>query len=214
MQDIPLNHLRAEYLSGSLTEKDIQADPIIQIRQWLSEAMTAGVLEPNAMALATVSADGMPAARMVLLKELTEQGFVFFGRYDSRKGNHLASNPLAALLFFWDKMERQIRIEGSVEKLEPSESDAYFHSRPLMSRISAVISPQSQVIPDRSWLESRWQERARECTNKEPERPDQWGGYLLRPVLLEFWQGRESRLHDRIQYRKTAGSWIIERLAP
>jgi pyridoxamine 5'-phosphate oxidase len=208
--------LRREYHRAALTETDVDPDPFRQFDRWLSEAIRAEVPEPTAMTLATADAEGRPAARIVLLKGADAHGFVFFTNYDSRKGRELAARPKAALLFHWVELERQVRIEGSVTKVTAAVSDAYFASRPLASRIGAWASPQSRAIPDRAWLESEFTAAQQRLSANGPDvpRPAHWGGYRLAPAALEFWQGRSSRLHDRICYRSEGAHWRIERLAP
>lgn len=209
-----LADLRKSYIKGSLSEEDVQKNPIDQFNIWFDQARHAELPEPNAMTVASVDENGKPSARVVLIKEVDHKGFVFFTNYESRKGKALTHNPQAALLFFWPELERQIRIEGSVEKLSDEESDEYFHSRPLDSRIGAWASPQSQVISGRSVLVAKAAEYALKFA-LNPPRPPHWGGFRVRPQALEFWQGRPSRLHDRIRYTQQAyGIWKIERLAP
>jgi pyridoxamine 5'-phosphate oxidase len=191
-----------------LREADVAADPLEQFRRWFAIAQAAVEL-PEAMALATAALDGRPAARMVLLKGADERGFRFFSGYDSRKGGELGANPYAALLFHWRELGRQVRIDGSVERLPAAESDAYFASRPAASRASAAASPQSRVVASREELEQR-AARAGDAL----VRPETWGGYLLLPETYEFWQHRPNRLHDRLRYRQAEGVWIVERLAP
>lgn len=203
----------------TLDETNVAPDPLRQFEHWFAEAVKSQVPEPNAMTLATVAADGRPAARIVLLKEFDARGFVFFTNYRSRKGRELAAHPAATLLFFWPDLERQVRIEGAVTRLEPEESAAYFAERPRSSQLGAWASPQSEPIPGRADLEARFAaaaERFRDADVAVPC-PPHWGGYRLSPDVLEFWQGRTSRLHDRIRYRqaeKHAGAWVIDRLAP
>jgi pyridoxamine 5'-phosphate oxidase len=181
----------------------------------LKEALASSIIEPNAMTLATASADGVPAARIVLLKDLTQEGFVFFTNYNSFKGIQLNENPKACLVFFWKELERQVRITGLVSKIPEKESDDYFDSRPLESRVGAIASPQSQVIPGRNWLDERFSELLAKYNSESPKRPANWGGYIVKPVVTEFWQGRPGRLHDRILYTlQDDGYWTIERLAP
>ena len=207
--------LRRDYSAESLMEEDVAANPIDQFEKWWQQVIQSEIVEPNAMTLATASGDGMPAARIVLLKGFSKSGFVFFTNYNSYKGMQLLENPKACLVFFWKELERQVRIVGLVTKLTESESDAYFNSRPEGSRVGAWASPQSQVIENRKWLEDRFEEYKTTFTEKAPERPPHWGGYVVQPVIVEFWQGRKSRLHDRIQYTlEESGSWKIERLAP
>jgi pyridoxamine 5'-phosphate oxidase len=206
-------HLRQNYDVGALDEADADADPFRQFARWFDAALNADLMEPNAMALATVDAHGRPGSRMVLLKGVDEKGFVFFTNYESRKGLDLAANPMAALLFWWDRLHRQVRVEGRVEKVEDAESERYFQSRPYGSRIGAAASPQSRVIGSRVELEERF--RALEAAHPEDlPRPAHWGGFRVVPDHFEFWQGRESRLHDRLVYRPAGDAWRIERLAP
>jgi pyridoxamine 5'-phosphate oxidase len=205
--------LRTDYKKGALDDEHAAADPIAQFGRWWDEALNSQLPEVNAMTLATADADGVPSARVVLLKGYDERGFVFFTNYDSRKGRELAANPQAALLFFWPELERQIRIEGRVERIAAEESDAYYRSRPLASRIGAWASPQSEPIPSKAWLMGRAAEMGlRHGLN--PDRPPHWGGYRLRPAVMEFWQGRPSRLHDRLHYRRVDSGWERTRLAP
>jgi pyridoxamine 5'-phosphate oxidase len=208
--------LRREYQRASLSETDVDPDPLRQFQSWLQEAITAQIAEPTAMTLATVDAHGAPSARIVLLKGVDNDGFLFFTNYESRKGVELSFRPAAVLLFHWIELERQVRIDGSVSRVAPGESDAYFASRPRLARLGAWASPQSRVIPDRGWLErelAQVSERFAGHGDAVP-RPPQWGGYRVAPASIEFWQGRASRLHDRIRYRRDAGTWRIERLAP
>jgi len=206
--------IRKDYILASLTENDVDQDAIKQFSRWWNEALASHIDEINAMTLATASAEGVPDARIVLLKGFDEKGFVFFTNYESSKGRQLAANPRAALVFFWKELERQIRISGVVEKVSAEESNDYFNSRPEGSRLGAWASPQSTVIPDRTWLENREEELRTQFDGKAVTRPEHWGGYRLRPLSLEFWQGRASRLHDRIRYVRKGESWKIERLAP
>lgn len=208
-----LADLRKSYMKGSLSEEDVKLNPIDQFKIWFDQAQHAELPEPNAMTVASVDANGKPSARTVLIKEVTPAGFVFFTNYESRKGQALINNPHAALLFFWPELERQIRVEGSVEKLSDQESDDYFHSRPLDSRIGAWASPQSQVISGRTQLVKNAAEYALKFA-LNPPRPPHWGGFRVKPEALEFWQGRPSRLHDRIQYVLQNDQWKIQRLAP
>jgi pyridoxamine 5'-phosphate oxidase len=188
-------------------------DPVAQFDRWFQAAIAANVAEPNPKSLATVDLTGAPAARIVLLKGFDATGFVFYTNYDSRKGRDLAANPVAALTFLWKELERQVRIEGRVEKVSAADSDAYFATRPLGSRIGAWASPQSERIENRAWLEQRWAELTAEH-GEGPPRPPHWGGYRVIPQHVEFWQGRLSRLHDRIAYARDAAGWKISRLAP
>ena len=211
---ITLAELRNEYARVSLDEHDVLPDPIRQFQLWFQQALAAQVPEPNAMTLATVDEQGQPSARIVLVKGADARGFVFFTNYESRKGHDLAINPRASLLFYWIELERQVRIEGTIEKTSAQESDAYFASRPLGSRIGAWASEQSREIAGRTVLEEREQAFA-ERFRDNPPRPPQWGGYRVVPARMEFWQGRPSRLHDRIVYTRNAdASWQISRLSP
>ncbi|MFT3880082.1 MAG: pyridoxamine 5'-phosphate oxidase [Gemmatales bacterium] len=209
-----LTQLRKEYSQAGLTEADLHADPIEQFRGWFQQALAASLPEPYAMTLATVSPDGQPSARIVLLRQVDQKGFQFYTNYRSHKGTDLSSNNQAALLFYWAELERQVRVEGVISKVEDSDSDNYFAQRPRGSQIAAVASAQSEVIADRSVLEQRVAELTAELEGKPVPRPSHWGGYRLKPDSLEFWQGRPSRLHDRLRYRWDKTRWIIERLSP
>jgi pyridoxamine-phosphate oxidase len=203
--------IRQEYSKSYLRDNDLDSNPLIQLESWLSEAVTSGCDEPTAMVVSTTGVNLRPSSRVVLLKELVEAGLTFFTNYDSRKGQQLQENPFASALFFWPLLERQVRVEGKVEKVSEAESDSYFDSRPEASRISALISPQSREIPNRLWLDSL----VGTNTCVQPGvRPPNWGGYRLFPEYFEFWQGRESRLHDRIAYERQADGWRVFRLAP
>jgi pyridoxamine 5'-phosphate oxidase len=207
--------LRREYARARLDESDVSHDPMVEFARWFAEAQEARVLEPNAMTLATADADGAPAARIVLLKGFDERGFVFFTDYRSRKGAELEANPRAALVFYWGELERQIRITGRVTRTSAEESEAYFQSRPLGSRLGAWVSHQSRVIPSRAVLERDLREIEARFGDGEVPLPGHWGGYRVEPGTVEFWQGRPSRLHDRIRYgRQPSGRWVIERLSP
>ncbi|HEY9363102.1 MAG TPA: pyridoxamine 5'-phosphate oxidase [Chitinophagaceae bacterium] len=210
-----IDHIRKEYAQQTLTEALADANPIKQFDTWWQDAITAALDEPNAMLLATSSSDGFPSARVVLLKEFNEKGFVFFTNYNSFKARQLEENPKACLVFFWKELERQVRITGLVSKVSEEESDAYFNSRPEGSRLGAISSPQSQVIAGRDWLDENYQNICNKLAGKEITRPAFWGGFNVKPVIIEFWQGRPSRLHDRLQYTlQEDGVWKIERLAP
>jgi pyridoxamine 5'-phosphate oxidase len=204
---------RQDYSQRALSEADVGAEPMIEVARWVEEAVAAHVPEPHAMTLATVNAEGAPSARIVLARRVDEMGIVFFTNYESRKGNDLTANPNAALLFFWPTLERQIRVDGTVSRLAADESDAYFASRPLGSRLGAWASPQSRPIASREVLDEAYAKVERELAN-EPPRPPFWGGYLLRPLAVELWQGRPSRLHDRLAFRRVGESWSRTRLAP
>lgn len=210
-----LENLRIDYKSHKLSEKEVEKDPIKQFGLWFEEALKAGIPEPNAMTLATATKEGFPSARIVLMKGFDANGFSFYSNYLSKKGKELTKNPNAALVFFWPELERQIRIEGKVVKLSKEESEKYFHSRPLGSQIGAISSPQSQVIPNREVIELAYNTFEKKYEGQVIPKPSHWGGYILSPVSIEFWQGRPSRLHDRLKYAlMEKGKWKIERLAP
>ncbi|MBL8250033.1 MAG: pyridoxamine 5'-phosphate oxidase [Candidatus Competibacter sp.] len=213
--DSSLANMRREYASGALRKAEVDPDPIRQFQRWLQQAIAARLPEPNAMVLATTDRTGRPYARVMLLKECAGEGFVFFSNYRSDKGRQLAENPLAALVFPWLELERQVRVEGRVGRLAPAESEAYFRSRPRESRLGALASHQSQVVASRQVLDERFQQLAARYPGDEIPMPAHWGGYRLRPELLEFWQGRQGRLHDRLRYRRQReGAWLLERLEP
>ncbi len=208
-------NMRKEYIWGGLSESDMDADPVRQFEKWFHQALETNLPEPNAMTLATAAPGGQPSARVVLLKAFDAAGFTFFTNYDSHKGRDLSANPRAALLFFWPELQRQVRIEGTVERVSEVESDAYFASRPLGSRLGAWASQQSEVIADRDVLEDRVRELAQRFPGGEVPRPPHWGGFRVRPLSIEFWQGRPDRLHDRLRYqRMQPDGWRIERLSP
>jgi pyridoxamine 5'-phosphate oxidase len=209
-----LTGLRLEYQKGGLLESDVHPNPVVQFQHWLQQALDANLVEPYAMTLATATPDGRPSTRIVLLRGADANGFQFFTNYDSRKGEELAANPRAALLFFWAELERQVRIEGAMEKTTETISDTYFHQRPRASQIAAVASAQSATLPSRQSLEQRYEDLVRLFEGRDVPRPTHWGGYLLHPDRFEFWQGRPSRLHDRLQYRLVNDHWLLERLAP
>ncbi|MDZ8030049.1 MAG: pyridoxamine 5'-phosphate oxidase [Nostoc sp. DedQUE08] len=207
--------LRKDYTLEGLSELEVELNPFIQFKKWFDQALAAQLPEPNAMTIATATPDGKPSARMVLLKDFDERGFTFFTNYNSHKGQELAENPQAALVFWWAELERQVRISGYVEKVSETESDQYFHSRPANSRLGAWVSNQSEVIESREVLERRLQEFQSKYENQEIFRPSHWGGLRVIPTEIEFWQGRPSRLHDRLLYsRLDNGTWKIERLSP
>ncbi|HMG67713.1 MAG TPA: pyridoxamine 5'-phosphate oxidase [Chitinophagaceae bacterium] len=213
--DDNIANIRKEYSHKTLIESEIDRDPIKQFENWWKEAIDAKIPEANAMTVATASSDGMPSARIILLKGLSEKGFIFFTNYKSYKAQQLDENPRACLVFFWKELERQVRITGILERTSNNESDSYFQSRPRASQVGAVTSPQSQVIESREWLEEQFKKISEQTENTNIQRPAHWGGYLVKPVIIEFWQGRPGRLHDRIQYTLLEdGSWKVERLAP
>jgi len=207
-----ISQIRNDYKKQKLRKEDLDKNPIRQFQIWLDEAIKSELTEPTAMTLATADASGKPSARIVLLKFFNKNGFAFFTNYESRKGKNLEQNPYAALVFYWPELERQVRIEGIVSKLSRIVSKEYFNSRPEASRISSIISPQSQPIPNRQLLEKRVEEFLK--YNNEIKIPENWGGYILKPSYIEFWQGRENRLHDRFLYKKIGKRWKISRLAP
>ena len=209
-----LSDLRKEYIRAGLDESDADPDPIEQFRKWFDEALAADLHEPNAMTLATATPDGKPSARVVLLKGFDARGFVFYTNYEGRKGRELAENPRAALVFYWGELERQVRVEGRVWRVLEEESDAYYASRPRGSRLGAWASAQSRSVERRELVEERLRELEREYTGREVPRPPFWGGYRVEPEEIEFWQGRENRLHDRLFYRWSSVGWRIERLQP
>ncbi len=210
--NIDIKDIRKNYSLKELVESEVASNPVDQFTRWWQDAVDSAIDEANAMTLATASPDGLPSARIVLLKEFSQSGFVFFTNYNSYKGSQLADNPKACLVFFWKELERQVRITGLVEKVSELESDEYFFSRPEDSRLGAAISPQSQVIESRDWLEEKFRNAGK---GVHIVRPPHWGGYRVRPILVEFWQGRPGRLHDRLQYSlKDDGGWGLERLAP
>lgn len=207
-------HIRRDYQLQALTEQDAASNPFEQFTKWWHEVLNAQIDEVNAMILSTADASGKPHARVVLLKGYDNNGFVFFTNYNSHKGKQLSENPFASILFFWKELERQIRIEGTIQKIDTAQSDAYFKSRPAGSKIGAWASPQSTVIPDRKLIEQNFLDYEEKFGTDNIPRPEHWGGYVVQPNLFEFWQGRSSRLHDRLQYRLENNEWILERLAP
>ncbi|MEP6700914.1 MAG: pyridoxamine 5'-phosphate oxidase [Bacteroidota bacterium] len=207
--------IRKSYSQKKLSEKKVADNPIKQFAKWWKQAVASKIDEVNAMTLATASPDGLPSARIVLLKDISEEGFTFFTNYNSFKGQQLAENPKACLIFFWKELERQVRITGLVKKISAAASDKYFYSRPEASQVGAIASPQSQVIESREWLDKHYKELKKQLEEKNIKRPEHWGGFIVKPVIIEFWQGRPSRLHDRLQYTlQENGQWKIERLAP
>jgi pyridoxamine 5'-phosphate oxidase len=210
-----MNEMKHSYSSDSLDENTVDRDPLKLFRRWLDEAKAAGIHLSEAMTLATSTRDGKPSARLVLLKQVDEHGFVFFTNYNSQKARELDENPQAALVFYWRQLERQVRVEGSVERIAATESDAYFRTRPRESQIGAAASPQSDVVASREVLEQRFSELEKFYEGREVDRPAHWGGYRLHPDRIEFWKGRPGRLHDRILYvRQGDEDWTISRLAP
>lgn len=209
-----LHQMRQEYAAGSLNETNMPHNPMEVFNVWLDFAINSGLTEPNAMTVATATADGKPSARVVLLKEVNDNGFVFFTNYMSRKGSELIVNPQVAIVFDWHNLERQVRVEGRAEKLSAEESEAYFNERPEDAKIGAWASPQSKIVKDREELEKHLEEIEEQFEDMPVHRPSHWGGYLIRPSVIEFWQGRPSRMHDRIVYYKTEDGWTMHRLAP
>lgn len=209
-----LDSLRREYKFDELSRKSISKSPFKQFETWLNEAVKSKTFEPNAMSVATVGPDGFPQSRMVLLKYFDENGFIFFTSYKSEKGKAIAANPKVALSFFWPELERQVRITGFAEKTSEEQSETYFKLRPVTSQIAAIVSKQSVEIPDRQYLENQFYDLQDKLLGKPPKRPKSWGGFIVKPTKIEFWQGRESRLHDRILYERTGDEWIIKRLSP
>ncbi|WP_374164930.1 pyridoxamine 5'-phosphate oxidase [Arcticibacter sp. MXS-1] len=210
-----IQNLRQEYRAATLSETEVAPDPISQFSKWFSEALASSLTEPNAMTLATATADGKPSARIMLLKGFEERGFIFYTNYLSRKGQEITKNPYASLVFFWQELERQVRIEGILEKIDEKESERYFHSRPRGSQIGAHASPQSREIAGRQVLEKNIEQLEEKYKDgAEIPKPPHWGGYIVKPTFVEFWQGGRGRVHDRIAYRLENNTWKIVRLAP
>lgn len=210
----PLSSIRKDYTLQSLNETDVETHPIAQFTKWWQEAINSEIDEVNAMTLATVTADNKPNARIVLLKGYNENGFVFYTNYNSKKGKEIERNPFACLVFFWKELQRQIRIEGEIEKVSDEENNEYFESRPQGSKMGAWASPQSTVIQNRAIIEESFINCEKRFSDGNIPRPSHWGGYVVKPIQIEFWQGRSNRLHDRIRYSLKNDEWIIERLAP
>jgi pyridoxamine 5'-phosphate oxidase len=209
-----ISDLRQDYRQAALLESEADPNPIAQFQSWFAAAVAAQLPEPNAMTIATATPDGIPSARIVLLKDADDRGFVFFTNYNSHKGQELTNNPQAAIVFLWTELERQVRIQGRVERIAAAESDEYFYSRPPGSRLGAWASNQSAVVADRSVLDQQLADLEAKYANQEIPRPEHWGGFRVMPTMIEFWQGRSSRLHDRLRYRSIDGAWVIDRLSP
>jgi pyridoxamine 5'-phosphate oxidase len=211
-----LESMRIDFVKGTLREEDVDRDPLKQFETWLKEALDGGNPLANAMVLSTVGKDGMPSSRVMLLRDISHGGLTFFTNYKSAKAGDLADNPQASVLFFWQESERQVRVEGNTVFIDPAESDAYFRQRPFESKVGAWVSAQSSRVESREALDTAFDQALARFEGTEVPRPPHWGGYVLKPVVFEFWQGRSSRLHDRLRYRKDAlsGEWIIERLMP
>lgn len=216
MEDLRLyiNSLRHDFSKQTLDEKEVDKDPVLQFEKWFKEAVEAKVNEPNAMNVCTATKEGKPSARILLLRNFSEEGFVFYTNYTSRKGKEIDENPLCSLLFFWPELERQVRIEGGLKKQSSKESDLYFQTRPRTSKLGAWSSPQSKVVESREVLDNTFAANSDKYPDATVPRPEFWGGYILKPDSLEFWQGRPSRMHDRVLYTKENGVWVIARLAP
>ncbi|MBC7474873.1 MAG: pyridoxamine 5'-phosphate oxidase [Candidatus Sericytochromatia bacterium] len=214
MDNIEIENLRKDYLFAELNEDNINQDPIQQFDKWFNEALNSNLDEPNAMALATSTKDGKPSLRIVLLKGFSEQGFIFYTNYDSKKGHQIIENPHAAITFLWGELQRQVRIEGTVEKLSIEKSTEYFHSRPRGSQLGAISSHQSSVINSREELEDNYNKLDKKYQDKIIPKPENWGGFIVIPEKIEFWQGRTSRLHDRLLFEKDSNSWNLSRLSP
>lgn len=209
-----IESMRSEYKLAGLYEKDLEKNPYLQFEKWLTQALDFPVREPLAMAVATIGTNGFPQSRIVLLRHFSTEGFVFYTNYNSEKGKSISMNPKVSLHFFWPEMERQVRILGIAKKINAEKSAQYFHSRPINSQVSAIISGQSTVIPSRDYLEKKFEELKLTLKNKKPECPDYWGGYQVNSCYFEFWQGRENRLHDRLVFEEVNDNWQVKRLAP
>ena len=214
MLDKSLMEFRREYLSGDLLETELLEDPYQQFMDWMEDAIRSGISDPTAMSLATADISGRPTVRIVMLKDARPEGYIFYTNYESRKANDLAENPQASIMFFWPGLDRQVRIEGNVQQTCGVESDNFFQARPVNSRISSIVSPQSEEIPNREYLDDKFAEISDLFADSHVKRPSNWGGYILKPIAYEFWQGRENRLNDRLQYVLADGKWVIKRLAP
>ena len=210
----PFASLREEFTKGNLKREDLKSNPLDQFGLWIQQSIEAKCLHPNAVSLGTVSEDGMPNVRVVLLKDFGDEGFVFYTNYDSQKGQELTHNPKACLNFFWGELERQVRINGNIKKTSSVDSDQYFQSRPRLSQLGAIVSPQSNVLSDEKFLEETYRDLLIKFGDQPIMRPNNWGGYVLIPDTMEFWQGRANRLHDRFRYTKDEQNWKIERIAP
>ncbi|MCS6823266.1 MAG: pyridoxamine 5'-phosphate oxidase [Cytophagaceae bacterium] len=210
-----LSSIRVEYDLHELNEDMLEKDPMVQAQKWMKEAIEAGIQEPTAFTLSTVNALGRPSSRVMLVKDITDEGFCFFTNYESNKGIDIAGNPYVSINFFWIELQRQLRVQGVAEKISEAESDEYFNSRPLGSRIGAIVSKQSREIPDRKSLDAAYESMMKDTAHHEHiKRPSYWGGYLVKPYYMEFWQGRPNRLHDRLVYEKQPQGWVIKRLSP
>lgn len=214
MKNVKISQIRKDYTRGVLDIKSVDSNPVKQFGIWMTDVLEAGIDEPNAMMLATTGHNMQPSARIVLLRDFSDEGFVFYTNYTSLKGNQIDENPKVALTFFWKELERQVRIEGDISRLSEELSQKYFDARPFESRLSAVVSPQSKTIPNREYLEKLRDDLRKKYPNEDLSKPEEWGGYIVKPLSIEFWQGRAGRLHDRIIYRLEKVLWEIERLAP
>lgn len=211
---VDLGHLREDYQTAGIDMGDVDPNPITQFEIWFKEVQEAGIWEPNAMVVSSITPDGYPASRNVLLKAVDQRGFIFYSNYQSDKGRQLLARPETALTFSWIELRRQVRVTGRAERMSDAESDEYFASRPRGSQLGAWASPQSEVVANRAELDQRWQELETRFADSEVTRPPHWGGFLIQPSAIEFWQGRPNRMHDRLRYRQTDSTWHIERLAP